>query len=197
MRTPYIFALKPVTIFANTYPILKVVLIADKKRKENISEYIVHMYKTEDLLRAFEFDVDQVDKYMIAHLPLTDEEKVREKEWYRELIIKMKSDEGLKSGHLIEVQEIVSDLEVLHQKLYDSDTDYRKVIEGARKDLDQYTKLANDDTMGEVQLCLNAVYGYLLLKIENKPIFDSQKDTVEKFGTILAYLSLKYGQRGE
>jgi len=173
------------------------VLIAEKKRKENISEYIVHMYKTEDLLRAFEFDVDQVDKYMIAHLPLTDEEKVREKEWYRELIIKMKSDEGLKSGHLIEVQEIVSDLEVLHQKLYDSDTDYRKVIEGARKDLDQYTKLANDDTMGEVQLCLNAVYGYLLLKIENKPIFDSQKDTVEKFGTILAYLSLKYGQRGE
>jgi len=168
------------------------VLIAEKKRKENISEYIVHMYKTEDLLRAFEFDIKQVERYMITHLPLSDEEKTGEMEWYGELVSKMKSDEGMESGHLVEVQEIVSELETIHVELQESDPEYQNVVEEARNDLDQYLKLANDDKMGEVQLCLNALYGYLLLKLENKPIFDSQKDTVEKFGAVLAYLSFKY-----
>jgi hypothetical protein len=168
------------------------VLIAEKKKKENISEYIVHMYKTEDLLRAFEFDIEQVERYMITHLPLSDEDKTLEKEWYVELASKMKSDEGMESGHLVEVQEIVSELELLHKNLKDSDPEYQGVIEEARKDLDQYLKLANDEKMGEVQLCLNALYGYLLLKLENKPVLDSQKDTVEKFGAVLAYLSFKY-----
>jgi hypothetical protein len=157
---------------------------------------VIDMYKTEDLLRAFEFDIEQVERYMITHLPLSDEEKTKEKEWYAELASKMKSKEGMESGHLVEVQEIVSELETLHNNLKDSDPEYQEVVEKARKDLDQYLKLANDDKMGEVQLCLNALYGYLLLKLENKPIFDSQKDTVEKFGQVLAYLSFKYGEKG-
>lgn len=150
------------------------------------------MYKTEDLLRAFEFDIEQVEKYMITHLPLSDEEKIREKEWYTELASIMQTEEGMESGHLVEVQKIVSDLEVLHSNLKDSDQVYQGVVKEARKDLDQYLKLANDEKMGEVQLCLNALYGYLLLKLEDKPVLDSQKDTVEKFGAVLAYLSFKY-----
>ena len=167
-------------------------LIAENKRKENISEYIIHMYKTEDLLRAFEFDINQVERYIIAHLPLTDEEKANEKDWYEEIINKMTGGQGMIVGHLNEVQEIVSDLESLHEKLKETDPEYQLVISDARNDLDQYLKLADDKAMSEIQLCLNAVYGYLLLKLENRPIFDSQKDTVEKFGAILAYLSHVY-----
>jgi len=150
------------------------------------------MYKTEDLLRAFEFDIEQVDRYMIVHLPLKEDEKAKEKEWYKEIIERMTSTDGMISGHLKEVQDIVTDLEDLHGNLKNTDPEYQELISRARNDLDQYLKIANDNDMGEVQLCLNAVYGYLLLKLENKPIFDSQKETVEKFGAVLAYLSFKY-----
>ena len=171
---------------------LHAVLIAEKKKKENISEYIIHMYKTEDLIRAFEFDMDQLERYMISHLPLSDEEKQNEIKWYSEIAETMKSGSGMSSGHLEEVQDIVDDLNILHERLQETDPQYEKVLQEARKDLDQYNKLVKDESVSEIQLCLNAVYGYLLLKMENRPISDEQKDTVDRFGAILAYLSFKY-----
>jgi L-rhamnose mutarotase len=168
------------------------VLIAEKKKKENISEYIIHMYKTEDLIRAFEYDMDQLERYMISHLPISDEEKQNELRWYSEIADIIKSGSGMTSGHLEEVQDIVDDLNILHERLRETDTQYKKVLEEAQNDLDQYNKLVKDEDISEIQLCLNAVYGYLLLKMENKPISEEQKDTVDRFGAILAYLSFKY-----
>jgi len=153
------------------------------------------MYKTEDLIRAFEFDVDQIEKYMISHLPISDEDKLAEKDWYEGITEIMKSGKGMESGHLAEVQAIVVELQALHEKLLESDQNYSKVIEEGKQDLHKYLTLANKDSefpIKEVQVCLNAIYGYLLLQMENKPISEDQKDTVEKFGAILAYLSFTY-----
>ncbi len=59
---------------------------AQKKRFENISEYIIHLYKTEDLIRAYEMDIDQINKYVVSHLPLSTDEKEETRKWYVNLI---------------------------------------------------------------------------------------------------------------
>ena len=170
-------------------------LIAEKKKKENISEYIVHMYKTEDLIRAFEYDIDKIERYMISHLPLSDEERKNEMSWYEDLIKTMQNPEGLSGGHLKEVQEIIENLENLHSQLMNFDQQYRELVELAGQDLKKYLRLANKDSeeiIGEIQVCLNAIYGYLLLKLEDRPISEEQRDTVDKFGAVLSYLSYQY-----
>ena len=35
-------------------------LLAQQKQKENIAEYIIYMYQMEDIVRAFQFDLDKI-----------------------------------------------------------------------------------------------------------------------------------------
>ena len=44
-------------------------LLADKKKKENISEYIIYMYQTELLIRNFEFDIDKIKVHVFGNIP--------------------------------------------------------------------------------------------------------------------------------
>ena len=36
----------------------------------------------------------------------------------------------------------------------------------------------------EIQICLNGIYGYFLLKIEERPIQSEEKTMVEQFGDL-------------
>ena len=45
-------------------------LIAQQKLKENIAEYILYMYQIEDVIRAYQFDLDSIlENYVKPQLP--------------------------------------------------------------------------------------------------------------------------------
>ena len=67
-------------------------LIAEQKRKESISEYIIFMYQTEDLIRAYNFDLGEIYKYVIQHFPVEDNKKTRIRAWYRKVANQMKKE---------------------------------------------------------------------------------------------------------
>jgi len=166
--------------------------IAERKRRENISEYIIEMYKTEDLIRAYEFDIDKIDKYMISHLPGDAHEKQRIKEWYASLAESMESQNLIKTGHLSETQKIVSELEELHLELSGNDKEYAIILQSAQDHFDSFATLAGETGFSDIQVCLNAIYGLLLLRLNNRPVHDKQLESIDKFGAILSYLSYKY-----
>ena len=41
-------------------------IIARRKRKENIAEYLLYMWQVEDLIRANQFDLDSIRRTVIA-----------------------------------------------------------------------------------------------------------------------------------
>ena len=43
-------------------------IIARQKRKENIAEYLLYMWQVEDLIRANKFDMDSINRTVIAPL---------------------------------------------------------------------------------------------------------------------------------
>ena len=44
-------------------------LVAQQKLKENIAEYILYMYQIEDVIRAYQFDLDSIlENYVILNL---------------------------------------------------------------------------------------------------------------------------------
>ncbi|MEM9390524.1 MAG: DUF4924 family protein [Bacteroidota bacterium] len=166
--------------------------IAERKKQENISEYIIHMYQTEDLIRAFEFDLNQITEYVIKHIPGDENEKKQLILWYAEVITQM-SEEGIKKdGHLKSTQEIVTRLQDLKNILLTTDQEFITIWKTAQKTVE-----SNQDKTGtnEIQVCLNGIYGLLLLRLNGQPVSDEILKQADQFGNVLSYLSYKYKQQ--
>jgi hypothetical protein len=65
--------------------------VAQKKLNENIAEYVLYMYQIEDIIRAYQFDVDIILKnYVKPQLP--DVSFINQyREWYKGLVTQMKN----------------------------------------------------------------------------------------------------------
>ncbi|GAA4843055.1 DUF4924 family protein [Algivirga pacifica] len=166
--------------------------IADKKRKENIAEYIIHIYESEELIRTFECDLQQIDEYVLSHLPVEKEERALIKEWYGELMQEMQAEEVVKEGHTQRVQKEVEALTALHHTLLEKEDDYKKLYEEVKPSIDKNMALAEGVITNEIQICLNGVYGFKLLRMRNKKVDPELMKQVDHFGALLSYLAFRF-----
>jgi len=164
------------------------------KRKENISEYIVHMYQTEDLIRAYNFEIDEIKKYVISHLPIDKKEEEETTNWYQQLIGKMKYEKKEEAGHISELISLVAELDILHQSLINRNEGYTDIYKKAKSHIQSFRNLSGDPTIKDIQICLTAVYGLLIIRLNDRPIADDQFESVDLFGTLLSYLSYVFRQ---
>ena len=49
--------------------------IADRKKGQNIGEYLIYMYQMEDLIRSYQGNLEEINTYVISHYPIAEEEK--------------------------------------------------------------------------------------------------------------------------
>lgn len=170
-------------------------LIAEKKKQKNIIEYILFMYQTEDLIKVYDFDMEKIEKYVITHLPISDEAKEEHNLWYREVSSQMK-EEGIEAGgHLSQVQKIIEELSALSTLLLKDDYEYQIVFNNAKKFIDHNLRLAEGKVDNEIQICINGIYGLLLMRINEQPVDESLMIPVKAFGEVLSYLGYKYHQK--
>lgn len=165
-------------------------ILADKKKKENISEYIIHMYQTEDLIRAYNFDMEAIREYVIKHIKNADPEVLFN--WYKGMAEKMK-EEGLEErGHLKSTQEVVKQLSALHENLLKADQQYRQIYSKTAVYIHQTIEQSQGKVKEPVQAALNGIYGYLLIKINGQKLDESLMPAVNAFGDLLSYLSYRW-----
>lgn len=165
-------------------------LVAQKKRKENIAEYILYLYQIENLIRAFKMDIDLIEKELVAKYNTDDKTKGEILDWYKNLVVMMQKENIVEEGHLQFLTNLIYDVNEVHLKLMDSETDQMylqtyKAIAGLLTELKQKNKQINND----VQLSLDAIYGYLLLKMQNKTVTEETKDAVQRLSSWLGALS--------
>ena len=173
-------------------------LIAERKKEKNIAEYIIYIWQTEDLIRAYNFDINTIKSSIINFLPINENERERTTGWYKELIGKMQQEGLEKRGHLLLTREILEELEQIHHALLNviHDHEYKEVYTLAREDIRLFQSLAaRDFNLNEVEVCMNGLYGLLLLRLESKAVPTDLLKTVENFGSIMSYLSLKYREK--
>lgn len=169
-------------------------LIAKNKLKTNIVEYILYMWRIEDLLRAMSFDMDLIRTNLIK-IQTDDEATLNEIEaWYEDLVNKMKLEGIEKSGHLNEVTEKVQELNFLHFILTSSmpDENYVKHLEKIKPLLEEFRVKSKMENNSDVEVCLHALNMKLLLKLQQKELTKETKVAFEDFSKLLATLSKRY-----
>ncbi|HSI77036.1 MAG TPA: DUF4924 family protein [Lunatimonas sp.] len=170
--------------------------LALQKKKENIAEFIIYMYQMEDLIRAYQFNMDDIHQYVIAHYPISSEEKAEVLNWFKELAEKMKSEKIQNKGHLSEVQEKVEVLATYHWNFLKSDRDYFEIYNLAKPYVIALFMEAGDEDPGhEIQLCINAIYGLLLSRLHGRKVPEDMIKATDSFGAVLRYLTEAYHQQ--
>jgi len=168
-------------------------LVAQQKRKENIAEYILYLYQVEDLIRAFNLDMELLNKKLIAGYDVDEKTRKEIYDWYENLMLMMKKEGKQKNGHLQFVINLVGELNEFHHRLMKTEVDKMYIpIYQAVAGLVNELKLKNKDAVNDIQVAIDGIYGYLLLKIQQKDITEDTKDAVKRLSHWLAHLSKNF-----
>lgn len=171
-------------------------IVANEKRKKNIAEYLLYMWQVEDLIRANNFDIDRIKKNVISQYD--QPEAVREEitRWYEELIDMMRTEGVKEKGHIQLNKNVIIDLTDLHLRLLKSP---KEMVYGALyyQTLPYIVELrskSGGEYLPELETCFTALYGYLLLRMQKKPVSEETQQAIKQISSFLALLSEKYRQ---
>ena len=169
-------------------------IIAKRKRKENIAEYLLYMWQVEDLIRANKFDMDLIRQTVIAHYTQPASVKEEIAQWYQELIDMMRSEGVMEKGHIQLNKNVIIALTDLHLRLLRST---KEMVYGTTyyKTLPYIVQLrakSGGEELPEIETCFNALYGYLILKMQRKEVSAETMEAIKQITAFLALLSEKY-----
>ncbi|MES2799655.1 MAG: DUF4924 family protein [Bacteroidota bacterium] len=167
-----------------------------EKLKENVAEYILYMYQIEDLVRAYDLNIDLIMTNFV-NLQIEDETKAEEsKVWFTEVVKQMIFQRIEKTGHLQEITELLIELSYLHNILMNVSQDerYRKLFEIALPFINEFKERSNVKDKNEIEVSFHALYMKLLLKLQRKEISKESEEAFDAMRNILAYLSTAYAK---
>lgn len=164
------------------------------KKQENIVEYLLYMWQIEDILRAYGLDIDAIYRQLIAPQNLSEEEKIAQRDWYEGLIMMMKREGVQEKGHLQINKNVIAELTDLHLRLTKNSAE-NAYITSYYKTLPHIVALrakSAQKDISEIETCVTALYGYLLLKLQKKEISQDTQLAISQISKMLALLSAKW-----
>src|SRR5680860_496245 len=102
---------------------MQIMHVARQKRKENIAEYILYMYQVEDLIRAFQLDMELIEKKLISGYNVEEETSGEIIEWYKNLVVMMEKEGIREKDHLQFLINQIQELNEFHLKLMETAID--------------------------------------------------------------------------
>ncbi len=171
---------------------------AKQKRKENIAEYILYLFQVEDLIRACDLDMEIIDKQLVPQYKTDTNTSTEISAWYKNLVLMMKKEGIQQKGHLQFLVNLVNDLNEFHLKLMET----RKVPEDVQTyvsvaGLITEVKIKSNVLSNNIFTSVEAVYGYLLLKIQKKEITAETQEAMESIVKWLNQLAALYKNHEE
>lgn len=169
-------------------------LIAKKLKEENIAEYLLYMWQIEDIIRANKLDIDIIDKQIISGFEQPQNVKNEIREWYENLIDMMRREDVVEKGHLIINKNVISELTELHNRLLKSpqENEYTEAYYKTLPFIVELRSKTQDKDTPELETCLAALYGFLLMRLQKKEISGETQSALSQISSFLRLLSLKY-----
>ncbi|MCM1311664.1 MAG: DUF4924 family protein [Bacteroides sp.] len=169
--------------------------IARKLKEKNIAEYLLYMWQVEDIIRANGLDIDQLEQNYLSKFEMPSEQSAELRQWYSDLIAMMR-DEGVKEkGHLQINKNIIILLTDLHTSLLKSpkhhfySAAYYKALPFI---VELRSRMKGNEEQPEIENCLSAMYGLMMLRLQNKPIGADTQKAMDDIATLLGMLADYY-----
>lgn len=167
--------------------------IAGQLRKKSIAEYVLYMWQTEDLVRAYGCSLPRIRREYISQFAYDAGQKEELADWYGN-IIRMMNQEGCREkGHIQINRSVVDEMNDVHRRLLHStryhyyEAEYYKVLPYI---VELRSKSEQPD--GEIETCLSALYGTMMLRLQGKEISEATEQAVKEISTFIGMLSDYY-----
>lgn len=171
--------------------------IAQQLKQKNIAEYLIYMWQVEDMIRANNLDIDRIEQTIISQYQGGEEVRRELRTWYENLIGMMRDESVAERGHLQINKNVIIKLTELHNHLVNS-SEYPFYIGAYYKALPFIVELRNkngrkDDP--EIETCFEALYGIMLLRLQNKPVGEGTVKAAEAISSFLSMLANYYDKQ--
>lgn len=166
-------------------------IIAQERRKRNIAEYLIYMFQVEDVIRALEFDENNIQNYVKQTFTRHQEKLDAINNWYLGLNDLMLNEKIKEKGHLSIVLNNIKELEDFHIKLMNN-SDYQEYQQNFKSTviyIKEFRERSNALLDNDIMICLHAVYSKFLLKLKNVDISEDTEVAFEAISKLLAQLS--------
>lgn len=168
--------------------------ISQELRKRNIAEYLLYMWQVEDIIRAYECSLARIRREYIDRFDYTDEQKEEMADWYGNLVRMMNSEGCRDNGHLQINKIVIQQLSELSAELLASsnfpfyNSEYYKVLPF----IVELRKRGAEKEENEIETCFNALYGVMMLRLQNKPVSPDTEHAIKEITTFIGMLNDYY-----
>ena len=169
-------------------------IIAEYKKKENIIEYILYIRQIVNIIRINNFDIDIINNLIIEKYEVGENKKAEIRDWYINIINKIKSENIEKTGDLKFIKELIEELNQIHLEMLSDSENYRhkELYRWAKSNIDEFKILSQSKSDNEIEICINALNHLLLLRLQNIDISVETLQAMQTFSNLLADIALKY-----
>ena len=144
-----------------------------KSKKDNIAEYILHLWQMEDYLRAFPQNADATQEL-------------------HELSEMMHREGVVESGHVALANNALGEVEDLHTQLLNEDALYRAAIIRLRPSLNLLKAKTDRPTMSDIEACFTLLYQIMLLRLQKREISPETTSVQTQATQLLQFLNKVY-----
>lgn len=164
--------------------------ISQELRKKSIAEYLLYMWQVEDIIRAYDCSLTRLRREYISRFDYDDEQISELTDWYGNLVTMMNGEGKRESGHLQINQVVLQQMVELHAQLLES-TKFPFYTAQYYKVLPFIVELRNrgDKNQNEIETCLNALYGTMMLRLQKREISPDTKHAITEITTFVGLLS--------
>ncbi len=172
--------------------------LAHQLKHSNMAEYLLYMWQVEDIIRAFQFDIEKIDEQFITPMNLSEEQHHQERTWYQDLINMMQQEQVMEKGHVQIVQNALIDLTETHLTLLNSPdgATYRAKLLQLTPSLMLLKGKSEDPTISDLEMCFVFLYCIMGLRREKKEISADTAAIAQQVGQLLAMLAKAYHSEG-
>ena len=169
-------------------------LIAQQKRKENIAEYLLYMWQVEDLLRACDLDDDRIEQQLVNRFTSVTSDVTAIRQWYLELRDMMLTEGKRQTGHLQINDNVLSQLNDLHQRLLREGEDaiYTSCFYSTLPYIVELRGREGEQKVGELETCFTALYGLMILRMQQREVSEPTRVAMQQISKFIGLLAEKY-----
>ena len=175
-------------------------IIAQNKRKENIAEYLLYMWQVEDIMRAYGLDINKIKASIIDRYDVDDNTRKAITDWWEGLIMMMQHEGKKEKGHLQINKNVLIRLTDLHNELLQSPkypeygAEFYKTLPFI---VELRAKSPQEQQVGELETCFNALYGTLMLKLQGKEVSKDTQVAIAQISHFIGTLAAYYKKNEE